>query len=147
MSDSIGRSISKMFKNRTKNQRETLKFKAGDFAYCARIDGKYIPEVIQLKITGECEDGDGYEALNSYIPEDWENKSSEVHTCNMALFRSKREAKEHAKELVNNEIKSLKEQQSIISKHINYFMFWQKYPPTFVPFDESKVIQSPTEKG
>jgi len=141
------------FKNKIKNQVEVLKLKPGDFAYIARLNNTVVPEIIQIKITAECEEGDGYEGLmtanepyQSY--KDYEGNvtwltSSEVHTCNMTLWRSKKEAVEYAKKLVKAEIQSLKEQQSVISRNINNYMLFQKHPPIYKSFDQSKVFIAP----
>jgi ABC-type Zn2+ transport system substrate-binding protein/surface adhesin len=141
------------FKNRTKNQKEILKLQQGNFAYIAHMNDTVVPEIIQIKITGECEEGDGYLALmtanepyQDYV--DYEGNvtwltSSEVHTCNMTLWRSKKEAKEYAKKLVQKEIQSLKEQQSVISKNIAKYMLFQNHPPTYKPFNPNKVFIAP----
>lgn len=144
------------FKNRTKNQIELLKLKPNDFAYVARMNDTVVPEIVQIKITGECDEGDGYLGLmtdgepyksieNKDGTKEWLT-SSEIHTCNMPLVKSKKEAKEYAKKLVKNEIKSLKEQQSVISRNIHKFLAWQNAVPTFKAFNESQVFIAPKEK-
>jgi hypothetical protein len=135
------------------NQVETLKLKPSDFAYIARMNETVVPEIIQIKILGECGEGDGYLALmtanepyQSY--KDYEGNvtwltSSEIHTCNMTIWKSKKEAVEYSKKLVKNEIQSLKEQQSVISRNINNYILFQKHPPIYKSFDQSKVFIAP----
>jgi len=145
------------FKNRTKYQRENLKLQPGDLVYTAKTGDTVVPEVIQIKIIGDCEDGDGYEALTtanapyrSVTHKDGSIEwltSSVIHTCNMPIFRSKKEAKEHAKYLTQQEIKSLKEQVSILSKYINNYLYWQNTPPIYKTLDESLIFIPPEEEN
>ena len=115
------------------NQRELLKLQVGDFAYFASLSNKYVAEITQVKIIGDCgcEFIKGYKAI---VPKgigylDAEAKETEIHTCNNNLFRTLKEAKEYAKKLISAEILSLKEQQSVISRSIHNFEKYKNSSP------------------
>lgn len=99
-------------------QRDNLKLKVGDKAYYLYDESYGIFDVVT--ITGECEEGRGYEA---YSPR-WAAEKSEsdgiIHTCNSTLLKTKREARAETIRILHNYRKEMVEQQGRACRSIQY---------------------------
>jgi len=126
---------------------ENKKFTIGSFAYYVYMGDGFIPTIVQVKILRVCTDGNGYIAsfsrqdawmdntTNKLVVSDKDEK--ELHTCDHTLFLSHKEAKEKARKMVNAEIQSLKEQQSVLSRSMNKFMMYKNVQPHYRKYEES----------
>lgn len=139
----------------TRNQGD-LNIKPGDIIYTVNLDKYYLPSIAEIYVTGYCDNDRTYDepdfvplkenimgyngktAFNDWIIKDDNDEpildesgnlqyNRDIHTCNMTIFKTKREAIKYGQELVKKEIKRLKKLQSEVGSQINGFLYWQKH--------------------
>lgn len=104
------------------HQRELFPAKIGDKLFFINGGDWGKPEIIT--VTGECDEGDGYEAFSqSYFdkyPEHDEHGKTNIHTCNGFICKTKKQARGESLRLLKKFREEYAAQQAEASKVIRY---------------------------